>query len=316
MAKTMNDQGVLTIAYGKPKYVQQAITLARSIRLRDADLPLAVATDFPPAAFAGYYDQVIPWDFSAWPELVSKLELYAITPFATTLFLDADCLVVQSLQQVFDYFAGQQFAVFGRNDTNAIWFRTIDAIQAAVPSPTYPVFNGGLYYFTKSTQAEAVFQRARRLFYAYDELQLNRSRTNRENEEPLISLAMAQAGLQATSDPRLDILHAPERPKYQIQIDVLAGECQFIRQGRLVKPIITHFVGVRDRLYAYQRETLQLEVAFRWPFFPYYHERIVQLIAYTNWLLAEGLPSYRRQLMPTFRNQLRLRTRLKKVCQV
>ena len=308
-----NEKGVLTIAYGKPKYVRQAVNLARSIRLRDRDLPLAVATDLPPAAFEGYFDQVIPWDFSEWPELLSKLEIYAITPFATTLFLDADCLVVQSLETVFDYFDGQQFAVFGRNEPEAIWFRSLETIQAAVPSPTYPIFNGGCYYFTKSAQAEAIFQRARRLVQDYDDLQLFRSRTGKENDEPLISLTMAQAGLKATDDPRLDVLHAPERPKYPIHIDVLAGECQFMRRGRLVKPVIVHFVGMRDTIYAYRREALRLEVAFRGPFFPYYHNSIIRLLTYAQWFFVQALPDYGIAIWHRVRKKLRLRSRIRGV---
>lgn len=82
-------KGVLTIAYGKRRYVRQAVNLARSIRLCDRCLPLAVATDFPPSAFAGLDDSVVPWDFSQWPEFLSKLELYAITPFDSIIRLSA-----------------------------------------------------------------------------------------------------------------------------------------------------------------------------------------------------------------------------------
>ena len=54
-------KGVLTIAHTKPKYVRQAVNLARSIRLRDPNLPLAIATDFEASAFDGLYDHIIPW---------------------------------------------------------------------------------------------------------------------------------------------------------------------------------------------------------------------------------------------------------------
>ena len=302
-------KGVLTIAYGRQKYVTQAINLARSIRLRDPHLPLAVATDLPAAAFADHYDEVIPWDFSEWPELVSKLELYALTPFDTTLFLDADCLVVRSLEQVFGYFEGQDFAVFGRNAPDAIWFRSVAAVQAVVPSPTYPIFNGGLYYFTRSARAEEVFRRARALFPHYDHLQLHRSRTQRENDEPLISLAMAQLGLQAMSTPGLDILHAPERPHYDLHLDVLGGESRFVRRGQVVEPIVTHFVGVRDQLYVYQRESLRLAVADRGLPFPWCHDWVIAGLAYARWFVAQVLPRYRRQLQDRCRRALHARLR-------
>jgi len=53
-------KGVLTLIYGKPEYARQAVNLARSIRLRDPNLPLAVATDLDPALFEEMYDHVIP----------------------------------------------------------------------------------------------------------------------------------------------------------------------------------------------------------------------------------------------------------------
>ena len=46
-------KGVLTIAHGQSRFACQAVNLARSIRLRDPNLPLAVVTDLPAALFEG-----------------------------------------------------------------------------------------------------------------------------------------------------------------------------------------------------------------------------------------------------------------------
>ena len=103
----------------------------------------------------------------------------------------------------------------------------------------------------------------------YDDLHLARvyhsprCRGGVRSDEPLISLAMAKAGLRATDDLKLDIMFAPERPRFAIDIDVLAGACSFMRLGRIVRPVIPHFVGARDCGYAYLRETLRLEAARR-----------------------------------------------------
>ena len=100
------NRGVLTIAHSKMKYARQALNLARSIRLHSPGLPLAVATDLDEDFFKGLYNHVIPWDFSIWKGLVSKLEIFQITPFRTTLYLDSDCITVASLENVFAYFEG------------------------------------------------------------------------------------------------------------------------------------------------------------------------------------------------------------------
>lgn len=45
-------KGVLTLIYGKPEYARQAVNMARSIRLRDPNLPLAAVTAIDAALFA------------------------------------------------------------------------------------------------------------------------------------------------------------------------------------------------------------------------------------------------------------------------
>ncbi len=275
-------RGVLTIAHTNPKYAAQAVTLARSIRLRDGDLKLAVATDLDARLFRGLFDIVIPWDFSHRPGVLCKLEAYDISPFETTLFIETDCLAVRSLQCVFDYFSNRPFAVFGRNEPTTHYIQSPDKVIGLVPSSTYPVFNGGLYYFRKSPIAAAVYSDAKALLPQYDELGLARVYHSQtcpsgvESDEPLFSLAMAKAGLMAVNDLRLDIMFAPEKPRFAIDIDVLAGTCSFMRRGRLVHPVLPHFVGARDSGYAYLREALRLEVNARGRFFSFWLDGAVR----------------------------------------
>ena len=255
-----SEKGVLAIAHSDSKYAIQAINLARSIRYHSPGMQLAVATDLDQALFDGIYDHVIRWNFSEWNGLVAKLEAFRMSPFDKTLYLDVDCLTVAPLDRVFDYFEGRNFAVFGRNEALPPWFESMDAVRSVVYSDTYPVFNGGLYYFTKSAEAGRVFQNAKKYFFNYDSLRLRYNNQN-QNDEPLFSLAMAEDHLLATDDARLDIMFAPERPRFAIHIDVLRGECWFPRIGRIVRPVIAHFVGARDSGYAYRREVLRLGAA-------------------------------------------------------
>ena len=285
-------KGVLTIAHTKPKYATQAVTLARSIRLRDPDMPLAVATDLDARLFRGLYDIVIPWDFTSRPGVLCKLDVYDISPFETTLFIETDCLAVRSLELVFDYFRDRPFAVFGRNEPTTHYIQSPDKVAALVPSATYPVFNGGLHYFHKSPVAAAVYRDAKALLPQYDDLGLARvyhslaCPNGVESDEPLFSLAMAKSDLTAVEDPRLDIMFAPEKPLFEIDIDVLAGACSFMRCGRLVHPVLPHFVGARDSGEAYLREAMRLEVAARGRFFAYWLDGVIRSYAMvqSRWL--------------------------------
>ena len=86
----------------------------------------------------------------------------------------------------------------------------------------------------------------------------------------IVVVGASLAGLTAVDDPRLDIMFAPEKPVLAIDIEVLAGTCSFTRHGRLVHPVLPHFVGARDSGYPYLREALWLEVAARGRFFPFW----------------------------------------------
>ena len=48
-------RGVITLCYGPPRYRDQALALARSIRLRSSGVSLAVVTDRPAGEFAGLF---------------------------------------------------------------------------------------------------------------------------------------------------------------------------------------------------------------------------------------------------------------------
>lgn len=256
------DAGVLTLAHSRPEYIRQARWLAQSIRLRSRDLPLAVATDFDPDLFRDVFDVVIPWRFDRWRGVASKLELFDISPFATTLFVDSDCLCIRSLARVFDYFGAQEFAVYGSNWRNFPWGAGASSCRAIVDSETYPVFNGGAYFFRKSSLAREVFHRAKGFFECYDAVGLRRP-----HDEPLISLAMASLGLSATAKQDLVVMVAPEAPRYQLDIDLLRGHCSLIRRGMRLEPEIVHFVGGRTEMAAYRRECMVLDriVGGSWP---------------------------------------------------
>ncbi|MDR3528658.1 MAG: hypothetical protein P4L57_15415 [Rhizomicrobium sp.] len=262
----MSGSGVLTLAHSHMKYVRQARLLARSIRHAGSQMPLAVATDLAPALFQDLFDIVIPWKFDRWPGVLSKLDLAAFTPFETTLFIEADCLCLRPVETVFDYFAGQEFAVYGTNPSSLFWTAKPERYRTVVDAKAYPHFNGGLYYFRNTPLAWDVFERAKGFFEQYDALGVLCYR-RKPNDEPLFSLAMASLGLKASDDPAMVVMSEPEPPAFAVDLDVLRGHCSFMRHGRRVEPAIIHFVDIRDRIAAYRREglVLKLIVGKGWP---------------------------------------------------
>lgn len=256
-----SSRGMLTIAHTNVRYVREAVALARSIRLRDPDLPLAVATNCDPAVFENAFDIVIPWDFSGTGGVTAKIDAWDMSPFDETILLDTDCLAAASLDAVFARFAGQDFAVFGSNSATPWYFGSVEMVRAAVHSETYPVFNGGMYYFTKSDAAAAVFRHAKEMLPDYDRLQIHPTRKG-PSDESLFSIAMARVGLRATPRDPAHILFAPLTFGSRLRIDVMAGRCELLHSDRATSATIVHFVYPWVLRYEYVREVMRLEAAF------------------------------------------------------
>jgi hypothetical protein len=256
-------RGVLTIAHGDRRYARQAVALARSIRLRDPQITLAVATDFDAAMFEGMFDLIVRWDFSSRPGLISKLDLYAMSPFEQTLFLDADILMYVSVEEVFHRLVGSEFAVIGQNASQPDYFPVIEPIRARVPSTTFPRFFGGLYYFERSERVARIFRHAAEWLPQYDELGIVRIR-GQINDEPLFSLALAMEGMTAHGAYASDLLISSSGPGAPVLVaDVLAGVCIQGDNSVRLRRAMLHFYDEASNTYAYVLEVERLAAAWR-----------------------------------------------------
>lgn len=254
-------RGVLTIAHGDQKYIEQAKALARSIRIHSPEIPIALATDTG-TEDGELFDVVTRRDFSQLDPLLSKLKMYEFSPFEKTLFIDADSLVVAPLEPVFEAFEGKSFSVFGAEEyTTPGWFENIQVVEEITGSEGLPGFNGGIYYFEKP-DAENIFESAEDFINSYCELRIDTFGVGEQRgEEPLLSIAMAQEGIRGVGrdEAGFDIMYAPAGRRGEIEIDVLEGICHFNKKGEQVAPTIMHFAS-DDNCYSYKREQLRLAV--------------------------------------------------------
>jgi hypothetical protein len=255
-------RGVLTVAHGHLQYAEYARDLARSIRFHGAATPLAVATDLPHSEFAGLFDHVIEWDFSQYPRLMSKLEIYDASPFDATLFIDSDCFVLQPLAATFRYFGDCDFNVYGRMMRRPGWFQyNFDNIHASTPAEAYPVFNGGVYFFRKSALAARIFRRAKELRREYKSLRLPIT-SKGIAEEPLISIAMAEVGLAPADMRTLDVMYFVSGGYRSLCVDVVRGKASVFAGDRLVHPHIVHFAHPWTGSYLHRRESRRMALAY------------------------------------------------------
>lgn len=254
-------RGVLTLAFGKPRYIQMAKCLAKSLKRYDGALPRAIVTDSADAELAELFDYVIPHRPELGPNVRQKMHLDFYTPFDETLFVDSDSLAVRSLDEFWDAFRGYDFGAVGHAVVKkGKWDEYLDTdfIADHFDLREIPKFNGGVYYFKRNEKAEAVFNTARELLRDWEYLRFKPFRGDGPADEALYGVAMAIHGI-SLNNMKEKGMYAPLSIRGRVECDVLGGHCRFNKEGRIVTPAILHFATWTER-YLYRRECLRLDL--------------------------------------------------------
>jgi hypothetical protein len=255
-------RGILTIAYGAERYRDLAVTLARSLDHHCPGLPRAVVTDAADGRLQRLYDQQVALRPERGAGLLQKLWLVEYSPFAHTLFIDADALVVRDLDFLWDLFEGHAVAAIGENRlTEGFWFGDIAARCARFRLPAVPAFNGGLYYFEQGPSAARIFADARSLAEHYDAHGFTRMGHGGVNEEVVLSVALARNPDAELVDDGGRAMRTPLGITGGMRIDVLRGIARFSKYGRPVEPAVIHFCGDWAQRFPYRRERMKLTLS-------------------------------------------------------
>jgi hypothetical protein len=274
-------RAVLTIATGKPSYVQMAINLARSFKWwhKNSSIQFVVATDqknlIPPDLLSIKIIELQPGQYGQ--GFSPKLHLDQVAPAEHTLFIDADCLCVGSLEPIFEQFAGHAVSAIGGTISRGEWFGDIAAVCQKFGVPALPKFNGGIYYLEKGEVSHQVYTTARKLEPQYDKIGLVRLR-NHPNDELLLAIAMALHNQTVIPDDG-SILSDPQACPGDLSIDVLRGKSQLVNPRKphpkhqdwypfnKVHPCVVHFLGGHTMGLPYKGEALRLNLLLNkgWP---------------------------------------------------
>lgn len=271
---TQTRRAVLTIATGKRVYIDMAIALARSFLHwhRESDIEFHLATDFTgdfpedlqPITILRHQPGELGVGFSM------KLKLDQLARARQTLFIDADCLCIGPLDDVFERFAGCDVSVVGDPVSEGEWFGDIERTRTQFGLASIPKFNGGVYYLEPGGVASKVYERARELESRYDDIGLVRLR-DCPNEELLMSIALAEAGCPPLHDDGSihgDLFAHPvlERVDVARGVAVLRnpapGEPHHRDHypSRTIRPKVVHFLGDFTSKWPYQGQARELEM--------------------------------------------------------
>ncbi len=258
-------RGILTMALGR-RHRRMAQRLAWSLDVHAPELPRAVITDVRTKSLSSCFDYLIDLRPNARGPLEERFYFDSYSPFAETLYIDADSLVVGKLDDVWALMGTVPFGVAGRQITSGKWYGDVAQMAAAVGASSLPKFNGGLYYFNRSVASEMVFASAREIVRSYEELGLADHALG-HSDEPVMAMALAKHGIEALDDGGTT-MRTPIGIRGDLDIDVLRGYCSFDKDGQYVTPRIMHFAGSWTRGFRYRRETLKLALHRGLPFVP------------------------------------------------
>lgn len=253
--------GVITLAFGKPKFIHMAKCLAKSLRRHDSDLPLAVVTDSTDVELPDLFDFIIPYRPEYGLNLRQKMHLDLYSPFEETLFVDSDSLAVRSLDEFWEAFRNYDFGAVGHALVRrGIWDEYLDTdfILNHFNLTEVPKFNGGIYYFKHNEKADTVCNTARELMRDWERLKFKPFRGEGPCDEALYGVAMAIHGI-SLNNMKEKGMYSPLSVIGSVECDVLGGYCRFNKEGRIVAPSILHFATWTER-YIYRRECLRLDL--------------------------------------------------------
>lgn len=237
--------GVITIAVGKQKYIEQAKILSRSLRRNMPGVPFAVITDSD--QLRPFADFIVPVDRSLPIATAQKLLLDRYSPFETTLFIDSDCIITRPFHDELAKLAAFDFTVIIERlvpaDGTDEYVSDLAFALHKVGGRVYPKFNGGVYYFNKSPAAAEVFERARRYFADYQAYGIKPFDRGGPGDETVIALALSSMNVTEFYDDGGQLMRTPTGYSGAFFIDPLGGGCRFTRREGPVNPAICHFAG-------------------------------------------------------------------------
>ena len=260
-------EGYLLLATGLSKYLSMARNLAASIRVMDGTRRICLVHDenarLEPADARLFDDLAVLTDDPRYPGFMKKIQLFPMSPYCRTMFVDADCLLVKrDINKYWDMVRPYPFAITGSRRTSGEWKGADIAHLLEQESAPYLVqMNSGVFYFDNSPESKAFFEGLNEFYLRRREhlgVGLHRG-TPAQTDEIYIGLWMGLNGLDScggrdgenswmvstwrafwmTIDPEHDksVLRKPRRS--------IAGIPNPVGGWDRISPSFVHFVGLK-----------------------------------------------------------------------
>lgn len=187
-------KGFITVATGNEQYYKIAQNLLRSYRFTTKEpLPFAILCE-EENEYTKEFDVVKVYS-EATRSYLDKLEMFDLLPFDINIFIDADCLVFNDINRLFDIFENaDDFCCYGRVlplDDKTGWFEYDNLNDDLKSQIDYVVgLHGGIYYMRRTEKTKKVLDDAKTFSKNYADYKF-KGKFQNPGDEPVVALSMA-----------------------------------------------------------------------------------------------------------------------------
>lgn len=190
----MDEKGFVTLAVGDEKYFRLAANLLNSYKLQTLyPMPFAIIADRE-NKYTELFDKVVILEEST-KSYMDKIEMLNNAPYEKNIFIDADCLVYQDINEYWKLKKENGVSCFGKSlplDAKDGWFEIDDIGEYKNKIDFIPQMHGGIIFFDKDEKTKAIYNMA--LQIAKDYRKYRFKYFSEPADEPILALCMAVNG--------------------------------------------------------------------------------------------------------------------------
>ena len=261
-------QGYIILALGPRRYYEMALNAALSIKWADPGRSVALIHDEgrPMDEYAPYFDHLVPMPAEdGYGGVANKLRLDRFSPFAQSMYIDGDCLIVKKdMDRHWEKFSRAPFSMAAARRTEGTWYGfDIQLMCTALGVPYICEGNSGVLYFDNTDAATEVFETANRFFHTAPALKalIHQGRPDQRPDEPFFGAAMGHHRIEPVSYSAEEgsiMVTSWGAKRYEADLETGAVRVEkpksMTRLARLLplatvrhSPSILHFIGLKPK---------------------------------------------------------------------
>lgn len=255
-------KGFITLATGSERYFELAVNLLKSYRLfSDDPLPFAILADRN-NKFTEQFDEVIILE-NAKSSYMDKLSILINCPYDETIFIDADCLAYQDLNQYWEIYDFAHtiscFGFAGPLNYRDGWFYKEDIGKYGKLIKFIPSMHGGCYFIKKSAQCQEIYELALEINNNYSSYKFKYF--DSPADEPILALCMAIFDCRPIAETGQEIVFYPAVKNFKANI--FHGFNSFKKKDKIIKNAwLVHWQNNFTKRAIYKLEVDKLNLLF------------------------------------------------------